>query len=308
MCYEVFGLMVVVLVVKDHSTLVCIIAKYRQKSTIFDYFIYDDYTLLVKGLFIFGQRNMTIFDELLGFGLTENEAKTYLAVLELGEPTVGALEKHARLHKQLIYNAAQKLEERGLLSVHTIRGRKHFSVESPETFEDYAMLRLNKAKSLVPLLHEHANAQRSSDTARIFTGVKGVQQYYIDAARKAPKGSTLSILGMNNARYFEIFPQDGLAYQRFENIRTERSLSLQLVVLGSSADDAVLNKKRKHIAIRQFEEGILGPMDIMIWHNHVGMLFYGAVPYVLDIVGGDATKGFSEYFKIFWEKGKKVAV
>jgi hypothetical protein len=249
---------------------------------------------------------MTIFEELMGFGLTENEAKVYMAVIELGEPAIGAIEKYASIHKQLIYNAAQKLQEKGLLSVHEIRGRKHFSIENPEAIEEYAAMRLEKAKTLVPLLYQHANQKRSSDTIRVFEGLNGIHQYYIDSIRKEPKSSSVSILGLNNKKYFEIFKQDGVPFIRFENTRRERKIYLNLVLFGTDKDNVISNKQRQFVNMRIFEDGVIGPMDIMIWHNHVGMLFYAATPYVLDILGKDAAQGFLEYFNVFWNRGKNI--
>src|SRR3989344_85877 len=221
---------------------------------------------------------MTLEQELAQLGLKEHEVQVYLAILELGEPSVGDIEKQINLHKQLIYNAASSLQEKSLISIHEIRGRKRFSVSNPAALEENAHARLRKAQELVPLLFDRANKKREADKVRTYRNTKGVQQYYLDSIR----------------------------YERFEHTRLERRIALHLLLFGSEEKEIDLNKGRSHLDLRLFEETIQGPMDIMIWHDHVGMLFYGEEPYILDIIGQQTVVGFKNYFAIMWKQATPV--
>ncbi|HBE89988.1 MAG: hypothetical protein A3E37_02020 [Candidatus Andersenbacteria bacterium RIFCSPHIGHO2_12_FULL_46_9] len=249
---------------------------------------------------------MTLEQELAQLGLKENEIKVYIAALELGEPAVGDIERQTALHKQLIYNAASSLQEKGLISIHEIRGRKRFSVSNPAALEEHARARLEKAQELVPHLFDRANKKRSADKVRTYRDVKGVQQYYLESIRRQPEKSEVYILGVNSERYFEIFVKDSMAYERFENSRIERNIKLNLLLFGAEEKEIELNKNRFTIDLRLLQEAVQGPMDIMIWHDHVGMLFYGAEPYVLDIMGQQTADGFRQYFKVLWKQGKAL--
>ncbi|OGY37328.1 MAG: hypothetical protein A3E36_02630 [Candidatus Andersenbacteria bacterium RIFCSPHIGHO2_12_FULL_45_11b] len=249
---------------------------------------------------------MTLEQELAQLGLKEHEVQVYLAILELGEPSVGDIEKQINLHKQLIYNAASSLQEKSLISIHEIRGRKRFSVSNPAALEENAHARLRKAQELVPLLFDRANKKREADKVRTYRNTKGVQQYYLDSIRKQAEKSEVSILGVNSERYFEIFAKDSISYERFEHTRLERRIALHLLLFGSEEKEIDLNKGRSHLDLRLFEETIQGPMDIMIWHDHVGMLFYGEEPYILDIIGQQTVVGFKNYFAIMWKQATPV--
>ncbi len=159
---------------------------------------------------------MTIEQELEQLGLKENEVRVYLAVLGLGEPLVGDIEKQTGLHKQLIYNAAEKLHTEGLLSIHEIRGRKRFSVPNPAALEERAKAYLQKTQQLIPQLMDLANVKRAADDIRIYRSVKGVQHYYLETIKQQPSGSEVLVLGVNSERYFEIFQPQEAAFQNFE--------------------------------------------------------------------------------------------
>lgn len=260
----------------------------------------------IKGKTRISHPIMTIRDQLVGLGFGANEADVYLASLELGEPQVGAIEKRTGLHKQLIYNAAASLERKGLMSVHEIRGRKRFSVENPGAIEEYAQERLRKAQGVVAQLFEHANQDRAADRVRTYQGAKGVQQYYIDAIRRQPEKSRVRVLGVDSERYFGIFPKEGPAYRRFEALRTERAVRLDLLLFSDAEKEAMLNARRPAVGIRVLDDALQAPMDVMVWHDHVGMLFYGDDPYVLDVIGQDTVRGFGEYLEALWKRARKA--
>ena len=165
---------------------------------------------------------------------------------------------------------------------------------------------MEKAQELVPHLFDRANKKRSADKVRTYRDVKGVQQYYLESIRRQPEKSEVYILGVNSERYFEIFVKDSMAYERFENSRIERNIKLNLLLFGAEEKEIELNKNRFTIDLRLLQEAVQGPMDIMIWHDHVGMLFYGAEPYVLDIMGQQTADGFRQYFKVLWKQGKAL--
>ncbi|HLD26002.1 MAG TPA: helix-turn-helix domain-containing protein [Candidatus Andersenbacteria bacterium] len=249
---------------------------------------------------------MTLETELAALGLKKNEILVYLAVLRLGEATVGQVEKETGLHKQLIYNAAQSLQGGSLLSAYEVRGRKRFRVVDPGALEDKARARLEKAQALVPQLLELASTKKPADKVRIYRGKRGVQQYYLETMRRLPAGYTAHILGVNSDRFFEIFNQNDAPYQRMEELRIEKKISWRLLLFGAKQAEVVLNKDRLLIELRLMAEAVQSPIDIMIWQESVGLLFYGDEPYVLDLTGSETVKGFTEYFNILWKQGEKV--
>jgi len=250
------------------------------------------------------QPSLTVLEDLKALGLTETQGKVYLAILSLGEPTVGGVERITHLHKQLIYNAATKLQETGLIAIRELRGRKRFSAENPEQLEARAREQLKAAQSVVPRLHELANADRAEEKVRMYRGEAGVRQYYLDSIRRQPKHSTVSILGVDSKRYFSIFPPDEFHFQRFEAVRDEKTISLQLLLAGTQETEIALNRSRRLLQLKSIEENVYGPMDLMIWHEHVGMLFYGPEPYVISIIGKETVQGFSEYYQVLWNMSR----
>lgn len=249
---------------------------------------------------------MTLEGNLAQLGLKDNEINVYLATLKLGESTVGEIEKHTNLHKQLIYNAAESLQTMGLLSIYEVRGRKRFAVQDPTAIEERARLKLQQAQTVTPQLLELANTKRSVDDIRIWHGQRGVQQYYLDTIRHQPKEIEVSILGVDSKRFFEIFPQDDIPYQRLEQLRLEKKMRWRVLLFGERQEEVLLNKKRLLVEMRLIKEAVQSPIDMMVWGDRVGLLFYGTEPYVMDIAGIETVNGFREYFEVLWRQGEKI--
>jgi sugar-specific transcriptional regulator TrmB len=249
---------------------------------------------------------MTLEKDLYQLGLKENEVKVFLAIIKLGEPTVGEIQKETGLHKQLIYNAAEELNKDNLINIFEVRRRKRFSAPNPSALEEKAKQQLQTAHQLVPRLLEISNQKRSVDDIRVYRGNRGVQHYYLSVIYSQPEETTVDILGVNSERYFKIFDKNEFAYKSFEETRISKKVKLNLLLFGNQKKELELNKNRSFVEIRLLEDLLQAPNDIMIWNDRVGMLFYGDEPYVLDLAGTETVNGFRAYFEAFWNKATKI--
>ena len=65
--------------------------------------------------------------ELQNLGFYKNEAKVYLALLELGFTSTGPLIKKTNLHRNIVYESLDKLITHGLVASTMQKGKKHLS-------------------------------------------------------------------------------------------------------------------------------------------------------------------------------------
>ena len=72
-----------------------------------------------------------LVSDLEQLGLSEEEAKVYLAVLELGGSYVSAIAKKAGIHRVSCYHTLDNLKKKGVISSFTKDNIKYFSVDSP---------------------------------------------------------------------------------------------------------------------------------------------------------------------------------
>ncbi len=128
--------------------------------------------------------------QLIDFGLSEKEAKVYLALLELGSSSVTQVAKKADVKRTNTYHLLEALVSYGLVRPDTAKGKKAvFVAERPEEFLFLMKERMHDAKKKYEdskdLIAE-LRAIYNSDTerkvrVRYFAGSEGLVNVYEDS-------------------------------------------------------------------------------------------------------------------------------
>ena len=131
---------------------------------------------------------------LLQAGLTEGESKTYLALLELGASTTGAIVKSSGVSRSIIYNVLERLAQKGLVSVITRERTKYFQAADPSRIMDYLEEKELKfaenRKKISELLPKLASMQKSANksSASLYLGFRGMIAAHEHSYQKLSRG------------------------------------------------------------------------------------------------------------------------
>jgi len=120
--------------------------------------------------------------QLIRLGLTEKEAKVYLAALELGSQTAQEIAKKAGVNRATTYVILQALIRKGLVSMFTAGKKTSFAAEAPEHLdhllrkqeEDIFEQRRDLEKIIPELRAVHQRAP-GKPLVRFFDGEDGVR-------------------------------------------------------------------------------------------------------------------------------------
>src|SRR3989344_2207802 len=70
------------------------------------------------------------------FGLSNTEAKIYLALLELGKSKAGAITKKSTVNRTNVYDALERLIKKGLVSYVSENNKKVFGAVGPQRLQE----------------------------------------------------------------------------------------------------------------------------------------------------------------------------
>ncbi len=148
---------------------------------------------------------MRILESLQAIGLTESEAKVYLALLETGKETAGVIAAKSATTSSKIYEVLDKLVAKGLASHFKENGIKRFSASSPDILQDYLAEKeyqiaeeKKRLQTIMPELHRKATQARPPSEANIYRGMKGMKIAFYDALQNIKRGD--EVLVMNTPR------------------------------------------------------------------------------------------------------------
>lgn len=136
-----------------------------------------------------------MISELLRLGLTDEEARIYVACLEINGGPVSVIARKANVHRVSAYHTLENLLEKKLLSEYNRNGVKCFAPEAPEKLEQLALERVNLAKMLLPQLKSLTSAKGFRPRIRFYEGMDGVERVFTESL--AAKGE---ILGYTNLK------------------------------------------------------------------------------------------------------------
>jgi len=115
-------------------------------------------------------------DELLRtIGLTDKEAKTYLAILEEGQSTIKPIALRAGLHRTSVYNFIGHLVELGLITQTEIRGRMHYKANPPEKLIEIQKERTRLLEKSLPQFLSVYNEKSAKPKISYYEGAEQIK-------------------------------------------------------------------------------------------------------------------------------------
>lgn len=239
--------------------------------------------------------------ELQQIGLTNIEAKIYIALLKIGSTTTGPIIKKTGLHRATVYDGLKRLIEKGLVTYIIKENTKYFQAVNPEHFIDLIneeKKRLEEKRLYIKnLIKKLNNIQRfsKSESAVIFQGKKGLKTVFEDILKCkelrtfASKGKFGEVLG----NYFDQFQ------------KKKRKLKIKDRIL---IDENLRNSeyvKKIYGNVRFLPEEYEYPIAIMVYADKIAFFVFTEYPTAFVIKSKEVSNSFKSYFELLWKIAKK---
>jgi DNA-binding MarR family transcriptional regulator len=108
-------------------------------------------------------------------GLTNVEARLYLALIDSGSTTVGPLLRKTGLHKATVYQSLNRLVEKGLVSYIKEGKKTHFRAVSPRVLLEGLQENERALKEALPALEARLKAGEAPQEVSVYQGVSGLR-------------------------------------------------------------------------------------------------------------------------------------
>jgi DNA-binding MarR family transcriptional regulator len=115
---------------------------------------------------------------LKNLGLSEKEAKIYLALLQLGPSTPYQIANKAELKRPTAYVIAEELVEKGLIVHVPGEEKKRYIARTPDAFIEEQETKLKAAQAILPELRSFQKGMTEKPSIMYFEGIEGLRQAY----------------------------------------------------------------------------------------------------------------------------------
>lgn len=121
-----------------------------------------------------------LFRDLENLDLSANEAKVYLATLELGETSVERISKKSGVKRTTVYLAVESLSKKGLISQSRRKNKAFYYAENPQRLKSKLAEKLEAIDQLMPQLLSITNLIDNKPVIRFFDGEEGIKEVMRD--------------------------------------------------------------------------------------------------------------------------------
>lgn len=127
---------------------------------------------------------MNLIPYLQKIGLTEKEAKLYLAGLQTGPASLQNLVSASKLKRATVYNIIEDLKGKGLIKTLLKGKQKLYLVADPENLESTIRQKQTVFDSVLNQLRALQNSAGKKPSVRIYQGLEGLIEIYDDLLRR----------------------------------------------------------------------------------------------------------------------------
>ncbi|MDD5191869.1 MAG: helix-turn-helix domain-containing protein [Candidatus Nanoarchaeia archaeon] len=245
---------------------------------------------------------MPEIEVLEGLGLSEAEAKVYLALIETGSTLAGPIIKKTGLHRGTTYQILQRLKEKGLASS-VIKGKKqYFSAAEPERFLDILKEKQRKLQEILPKLKEKSRIGKELQEITVYSGVKGIRSVMDKMLEELnPKGEYYDF-GVSGL-FKEVMKEYWDLWQK-----QKKKYKIKSYVIFN----AELKKKNPELIKDYYGETRFHPKeyssitDTIIYKDTVVLFIWTAKPPIAVVIKNkDNAESYKNQFRLMWKYAKK---
>jgi len=236
-------------------------------------------------------------------GLTKNDRKVYLTLLEIGSATVSDLVKKTALHRSYVYDILDKLIDLGLVSFTIKNNKKYFNAENPERIlkilESKEQVIKESEKEFNKILPELIKRQKiaiEKQEAKIFIGKEGIKSILEDVLKKKKDFVAFGAEG----KFKDIFKW---YFDNWQKRRAKLKLKHKIIYNSKLKSERPV-KEQKLVEVRFLPEKYEFPATTVVYGNKVGIIIWDVSPICFVIESEKVVKSFMSYFNLLWKIGR----
>ena len=238
------------------------------------------------------------YKKLQDAGLNENEAKIYLAVLELVQTSVSRIARKSGVKRTTVYFSLENLMQKGLISAIKKEGRTEYFAEDPRNLERIAEEKKQRISSFIPELLAFTNIIDKKPEIHYFEGEEGIKEVISDTLEYSEE-----ICALYSESYIHNFEEDFFT-KFYRPERVKRKIPARVILPDNEEMRAVAAKNQEELRQSKFISSDLFKIkfQMMIYgKNKVDIISYEE-KFAFIIESQIIYDSFKSIFETLWAK------
>lgn len=245
-------------------------------------------------------------DILVQIGLTQGEAKIYLALLDLGQSTTGPIVEKSGVSTSKTYKILKRLQSNGLVSHIIKRNVAHWSAANPKRIieildeqEKEIVSRKREVENIMPELIKKIEAVKEKQQAEVYIGIKGMISVFNDETsyfEENPKEINY-VIDVTKGYTKQIYD----FFRRLELKRDKMKVRRKFLFGEDARGTMQFVEKSRYCKIRYLPYSSI--VSINIYGKISFISIFSEEPIFFVMKSKEISESFKEYFKIIWKQG-----
>lgn len=230
-------------------------------------------------------------EELKQAGLTENESKVYLALIDLGPSLAGQISRKTGMHRRTVYDTTDMLAKKGLVGYILKNNRRLFQASNPERLMEIVKEKENILAPFINQLNQKFSSTKEKEETNFYKGKEGLKTVFAEQL----ESKEILILGASPEAY-EVLQ---FYFKWYDKARKEKKIKVRMI-----ASDRRL--KRIPLAeIKYLPEKYSSPVAVNIYGDKVAIVLWAKEPLAIVIKNREISDGYRSYFELMWRLSRK---
>jgi sugar-specific transcriptional regulator TrmB len=234
-----------------------------------------------------------MYENLMAIGLTKTEAKIYVTLIGLGRAQAGIISRKTGIHRRSVYDALERLIEKGLVSWIRENEKRYYIAENPQKLSELVAIQKEEIDKVLPSLMASFEERKSKQETKFYKGVEGIKTIFED---QIEEGKPVYIIG---AAYNA---EEILKYYmpHYTSKRITKKLKLYLIYCGGKKTIEVPYGEAKYLP-----ESYASMVSTNIYADKVAIIVWSHEPVAILIKDKSISGAYKKYFDLLWETAKK---
>ena len=232
-------------------------------------------------------------ESLQNAGLTRNEEKVYLALVDLGPSLAGQISRKTGLHRRTVYDATEMLIKKGLTGYIIKNNRKLFQAANPDRLLEILQEKQNILSPIVNELQQKFTKTKQKEETNFYQGKEGLKTVFEDQL----EAKEILILGASPKAYNTL----QFYFKWYDKKRKQKKIRARII-----AQTKEIKKSKVPLAeIKYLPQKYANPVSVNIYKDKTAIILWASEPIAIVIKNKEVTEGYKNYFELMWRIAKK---
>ena len=231
--------------------------------------------------------------QLKELGLTDNEIRIYLLLLQEGTLNPTMVSQKLGLHRGYVYDALERMQEKLVVNSILQNNKKMFQATPPENIVQLLKARLENFQSIVPDLTQIMNLERDDTRVELHKGKKVYRIILRDIMATCKRNETVLVVGVDEQNLLTTV--EPIYLRQYFNFIARQGIKEQVIMAkGKSKTSA------KNVEYRFLDKKYVGKVEHIIYASKVALFLLGTPRYLIIIDNNEVADTYRKQFELLW--------